>query len=119
MQLYVSHSLFVNLYGFLKIVDHIGRRRGCLHDVFAALMIPWARLVGSVTTHCAFAVRLTKKQPIHSMIIFFFMMFLFLIVNRMLDLRMTFSVPWTAGYAGWSDEPVLDGSPLLPFPFLA
>ena len=37
----------------------------------------------------------------------------------MLDLRMTFSVPWTAGYAGWSDEPALDGSPLLPFPFLA
>ena len=30
-------SLFVNLYGFLKIVDHIGRRRGCLHDVFRGI----------------------------------------------------------------------------------
>ena len=30
-------SLFVNLYSLLKIVDHIGRRRGCLHDVFRGI----------------------------------------------------------------------------------
>ena len=37
MQLYVSHSLLVNLDGFLKILHHVRGRRGGLHDVFGGV----------------------------------------------------------------------------------
>ena len=64
----------------------------------AALMIPCARLPGSLTTHWAFAVRLTRKQPMHSIRIFFFMMFLFLIVNNSVKSQIPIFRPLDGGF---------------------
>ena len=58
-------SLFVNLYGFLKIVDHIGRRRGCLHNISCGIDDTLGK-IGRVGHHPLCFRREADKEAAHT-----------------------------------------------------